>query len=242
LHPGWASPAQESTSAVLKMPDEFGTRLRQQRERRQISLATIAANTKIPLSLLQALERGDVSRWPSGLFRRAFIRSYAQAIGLDPDEIVQEFAEHFPHPADAIDPAAALALKHGLTPKLDSELSPPPSSSSSSPRPRSSAAGVRVTVQDGATPFSSGRILDVRGRWAAIGCDGAVVAALGALCFLIVGEFWAPLAISMFAYYGGGILLLGNTPGVCLFAPVRDRGTSADARSIKMSHAAVRQS
>jgi transcriptional regulator with XRE-family HTH domain len=79
----------------------FGPRLRQERERRQISLKSIAANTKISQSLLEALERDDVSRWPSGIFRRAFIRSYATAIGLDADDIVKEFAERFPEPGQA---------------------------------------------------------------------------------------------------------------------------------------------
>jgi cytoskeletal protein RodZ len=79
----------------------FGPRLRQERERRQISLASIAENTKISRSLLEALERDDVSRWPTGIFRRSFVRSYAQAIGLDPEEVVRQFAERFPDPATA---------------------------------------------------------------------------------------------------------------------------------------------
>jgi cytoskeletal protein RodZ len=78
----------------------FGPRLRQERERRQISLRSIAESTKISRSLLEALERDDVSRWPSGLFRRSFVRSYAQAIGLDPEEILREFIERFPDPSD----------------------------------------------------------------------------------------------------------------------------------------------
>src|SRR6516165_12630981 len=83
----------------------FGPRLRQERERRQISLQAIAENTKISRSLLEALERDDVSRWPTGIFRRAFVQSYAQAIGLDAEEIVREFAERFPDPAGAPPPA-----------------------------------------------------------------------------------------------------------------------------------------
>src|SRR4051812_31552351 len=79
----------------------FGPRLRQERERRQISLTSIAANTKISKSLLEGLERDDVSRWPSGIFRRSFIRSYAAAIGLDPDDVMKEFAERFPDSSDA---------------------------------------------------------------------------------------------------------------------------------------------
>lgn len=73
------------------MPDSFGTRLRQQREQRQISLTTIADQTKIKMSLLEGLERDDISQWPIGIFRRAFVRSYANAVGLDGNAVVQEF-------------------------------------------------------------------------------------------------------------------------------------------------------
>src|SRR5262249_62344059 len=83
----------------------FGPRLRQERERRQISLTSIAANTKISQSLLEGLERDDVSRWPTGIFRRSFVRSYAEAIGLDPDEIMKEFSERFPDPSEPNPPS-----------------------------------------------------------------------------------------------------------------------------------------
>jgi cytoskeletal protein RodZ len=79
----------------------FGPRLRQERERRHISLTSITQNTKISKALLEALERDDVSRWPAGIFRRSFVRAYAQSIGLNPDEVVREFLERFPDPAAA---------------------------------------------------------------------------------------------------------------------------------------------
>jgi transcriptional regulator with XRE-family HTH domain len=82
------------------MPETFGARLREQREQQQVALITIAEQTKIKVSLLEALERDDVSRWPSGIFRRAFIRAYAHAIGLDPDLIVREFLELYPDPTE----------------------------------------------------------------------------------------------------------------------------------------------
>lgn len=66
---------------------EFGAALRRERERRGIDLETVADSTKIGLALLAGLERGDLSRWPSGIFRRAFIRAYASAIGLPPDDV-----------------------------------------------------------------------------------------------------------------------------------------------------------
>ncbi|MEX2662098.1 MAG: helix-turn-helix domain-containing protein [Vicinamibacterales bacterium] len=94
------------------MSQSFGTRLRQRREAQRIALTTIARQTKIKLSLLDALERDDLSHWPAGLYRRAFIRTYAQAIGLDPDVTARELAECHPElapvPAETT-PAAATA-------------------------------------------------------------------------------------------------------------------------------------
>jgi cytoskeletal protein RodZ len=74
---------------------DFGGKLRLARERRGITLRQIAANTKISVAVLEALERNDVSKLPGGIFSRAFVRSYALEVGLDPDKTVQEFLERF---------------------------------------------------------------------------------------------------------------------------------------------------
>ena len=89
------------------MPESLGARLRRRREEQQIALSTIAERTKIKASLLEALERGDVSAWPAGIYRRAFIRSYAHAIGLDPDPVVREFLELYPDPEESVAEAPA---------------------------------------------------------------------------------------------------------------------------------------
>jgi len=91
------------------MPEKLGARLRQRREQQQIPLSTIAEQTKIKMSLLEELERDDVSHWPTGIFRRAFIRAYALAIGLDPDAIVREFLERYPDPVEDCVPAVVAA-------------------------------------------------------------------------------------------------------------------------------------
>src|SRR5215212_9626067 len=93
------------------MAETFGERLRERREQQQISLSTIAEQTKIKLSLLEALERGDVSHWPSGIFRRAFIRAYAHAIGLEPDVVVREFLEFYPDPAEVVATVPAMSAR-----------------------------------------------------------------------------------------------------------------------------------
>jgi len=55
---------------------------------------------------LEALERDDVSHWPAGIFRRAFIRAYAHAIGLEPDVVVREFLELYPDPIEVVAPVS----------------------------------------------------------------------------------------------------------------------------------------
>jgi cytoskeleton protein RodZ len=75
----------------------FGRTLREARERRGVSLRQISNATKIGMSALEALERNDFSRLPGGLFSRAFVRSYAIEVGLDPDATLQEFMAQFPH-------------------------------------------------------------------------------------------------------------------------------------------------
>ena len=87
----------------------FGARLRSQRERQQVALAAIAEETKISVALLEGLERDDLSRWPGGLFRRAYVRTYAQKIGLDPEQVVREFIELYPDPVEAASPVEVLA-------------------------------------------------------------------------------------------------------------------------------------
>ena len=76
---------------------DFGAKLRAARERKGVSLRQIANKTKISIAVLEALERNDISRLPGGIFSRAFVRSYAAEVGLDPETTIQEFIAQFPH-------------------------------------------------------------------------------------------------------------------------------------------------
>ena len=103
----------------------FGLTLRTHREQLGITLSDIADNTKISAALLSALERGDLSRWPKGIFRRSFVREYLVAVGLSPEPYLRDFARLFPEESAAAqdgqsdlrltlvakDTAASVALK-----------------------------------------------------------------------------------------------------------------------------------
>jgi cytoskeletal protein RodZ len=67
---------------------------------------------------LEALERSDLSRLPGGIFTRAFIRAYAQEVGLDPDRTIQDFIAELP-PEAATATAHPAAIEDGE--KLDSD-------------------------------------------------------------------------------------------------------------------------
>lgn len=83
--------------AVDRASGDFGGKLREARERRGVSLRQIANATKIAVSVLEALERNDIARLPGGIFGRAFVRSYAIEVGLDPETTIQEFIAQFPN-------------------------------------------------------------------------------------------------------------------------------------------------
>jgi cytoskeleton protein RodZ len=90
----------EPTMAADRSPGDFGSMLRAARERRGVSLRQIANSTKISVSMLDALEHNDISRLPGGIFSRAFVRSFAVEVGLDPEQTIQEFVAAFP--ADSV--------------------------------------------------------------------------------------------------------------------------------------------
>lgn len=177
----------------------FGARLRAERERRQISIASIADKTKILGALLEALEHDDVSRWPSGFYRRAFFRAYAGAIGLDTESVLKEFAERFPDTEDTF-----------AFPSIDTDLMASPTAN----HPL-----LRLTLADGGPFFSGGPVIrSLRPRLRAVALDAFVLSVIGLSLFVVLGAFWAPLSVAVAAYYFVSILILGNTPGVCLFA------------------------
>ena len=166
----------------------FGARMRSHRERRGIGLAAIARGTKIGVPMLEAIERDDVSRLPAGIFRRAFIRAYATAVGLDPEVTLVEFLEQFADPGDTDHSSAAVTPGGAFTEPLRLTLADEPGhqwmSALRTPGPRIGAAA------------------------------GDLVMAIGsaAALFAIAGRFWTCLTVATIGYYFGGVLLVGTSP------------------------------
>ncbi|NJL04577.1 MAG: helix-turn-helix domain-containing protein [Chloroflexaceae bacterium] len=70
---------------------QLGERLRHERESQGISLTVAAAETRIRLQALQALEEGQYDRLPNEVVAKGFIRNYAQFLGLSPDELLDQY-------------------------------------------------------------------------------------------------------------------------------------------------------
>ncbi|NJN18282.1 MAG: helix-turn-helix domain-containing protein [Oscillochloris sp.] len=70
---------------------ELGARLREARESQGLSLAQVAADTRILQQSLVALEEGAYQRMPSDVVIRGFIRNYATYLGLSPDELIEQY-------------------------------------------------------------------------------------------------------------------------------------------------------
>ena len=128
---------------------DFGAKLRQAREHRGVSLRQIAGATKISVGVLEALERNDVSKLPGGIFSRAFVRSYASEVGLDPDETIRDFvAEFSSEGGGALPPPLQVAAPAAPNPSTRRQAQGRPERSrgmTSSGSPRAASKGDRPT-------------------------------------------------------------------------------------------------
>ncbi len=168
----------------------LGAYLRAERERRGLALRAISDSTKVSVPLLEGLESDDISRWPGGIFRRAFVRSYAEAVGLDPDEIYRRFEQqHKP-------PAAEVPAESGFA---------------------SSEVAVLEQLRGARALPARIRIPASRVRYVGTAADltVAVVLAFGSAA---AGSrlLWPVLMIA--AYYAAGVLLTGTSPMVALLS------------------------
>jgi Helix-turn-helix domain len=168
----------------------LGAYLRAERERRGLALRTISENTKVSLPLLEGLEADDISRWPGGIFRRAFVRSYADSVGLDPDDVYKRFEQqHKPQSADAALVEAGFDIgEHNV---------------------------VGGASRSRRTPGLRGLSVSKRARYLGTAADltVAVILAFGSAA---AGSrlLWPVLMIAV--YYGAGVVFTGTSPMVAL--------------------------
>jgi len=192
--------------------ETFGPRLRSERERRNISLDTIASVTKVSADLWDGLERNDFSRWPSGIFARAFVRDYARAVGLDEEEVVAEFCRLFPigdRRASRVIQAQAQLIGHSLTYAESGAL--PPEGDRRAPDP--AAERESRTRRAKFAPRVLAAVVDAT---CTLGLSACVTAVL-------TTGFWASVGALSVLYYGVTIVMLGTTPGIRVANALRQR-------------------
>jgi cytoskeletal protein RodZ len=71
--------------------ERFCDELRWERERRQVSIESICAVTKVALRHVQALEAGEYEALPGGVFRKGILRSYLSVLELDEASWIARF-------------------------------------------------------------------------------------------------------------------------------------------------------
>jgi cytoskeleton protein RodZ len=80
---------------------EIGESLREARMRARIDVSEIEAKTKIRAKYLRALENEEWGLLPGPTFVKSFLRTYAQALGLDAKALVEEYRLHHESPGEA---------------------------------------------------------------------------------------------------------------------------------------------
>lgn len=75
---------------------EIGAKLKEAREAKNISLDRLQETTKIQKRYLEAIEQGNFHILPGTFYARAFIKEYATAVGLDPNELLEMHQDELP--------------------------------------------------------------------------------------------------------------------------------------------------
>nr|WP_295971605.1 RodZ family helix-turn-helix domain-containing protein [uncultured Bacillus sp.] len=75
---------------------EIGKRLKEARIVKGLSLDDLQSITKIQKRYLQGIEEGNYSLMPGNFYVRAFIKQYAEAVGLEPEALFEEFKNEVP--------------------------------------------------------------------------------------------------------------------------------------------------
>ena len=70
--------------------------LRRARMARGLSLTEISRRTRIGVGHLRKIDDGDLQGLPAGFYARAFVRAYADAVGLDGELVLSRLADHLP--------------------------------------------------------------------------------------------------------------------------------------------------
>ncbi len=189
---------------LLKVPVRlekatFGPVLRAARERKGVTLKQLASETKLSVELWTALEENNLSRWPRQVFARSYVRDYAERVGLDADEVVNEFCRLFPEWGDRR--AERLMRGHAdiVSHELDWEDLPAPERRRASDRAAAEAPGI----------FGRHRT-----RIIAMFFDLKICVGAGSIGALLGFRFWPSLSVAALAYMTLSTAIAGRSLGL----------------------------
>ncbi|WP_373229526.1 helix-turn-helix domain-containing protein [Cohnella sp.] len=80
---------------------DLGALLRKAREQCGYTLEDVQEYTKIRKRYLEAIETGDYKVLPGSFYVRAFVKTYAETVGLDAEEVLRLYHKELPQPATA---------------------------------------------------------------------------------------------------------------------------------------------
>ena len=78
---------------------DLGQLLKKARTQKGITLDELQELTKIRKRYLEAIEEGNYKILPGNFYVRAFIKSYSEAVGLEPEEVLRLYRSVLPEPA-----------------------------------------------------------------------------------------------------------------------------------------------
>jgi len=152
---------------------DFGRYLAQQRDLRGLSRTEVVNATKISEAAIGSLEAGEMNRLPNRLYVLKFIRAYAEAIGLDPEETVLRYEEIDPSEATLAFNAAAVPVAAAVPASGPvSDLSEPSPGTAKRPPSWAAVSALKAGQVQGPTPEKI-----VRPRPLLLACVGVVAAA-----------------------------------------------------------------
>lgn len=130
------------------MTHSIGQRLRAQREEQRLTLEKVFDATRIRVQYLQALEADDLSVMPSPVQARGYLRNYAEFLGFDVDQLLDDLRilSMQPGAGEVIGPADEARASLGWDPARGG---------SETASPNSPVIETAAPVQEPLPPFSS---------------------------------------------------------------------------------------
>ncbi|MBU0678783.1 MAG: helix-turn-helix domain-containing protein [Verrucomicrobia bacterium] len=126
--------------------ESIGEKLKSARLRKKINPSKAAADTRIKVQMIEAMERDDFSGIPAVAYAKGFIKLYAEYLDLDPEPLVREYVEQHTKQkqAEASQEEPKKQKKRGKA--KTSFLKPAPPDEDGDPRPRRSIALPKIRL------------------------------------------------------------------------------------------------